>query len=100
MTKIPTMVRLDPDAVLRCPQCTEAYLHHRAVDIFARSEDAQNGMHVHVEGDDVSLNGDLAGNPSPRRQGLLLRFACELCEAETSLAIVQDKGMTIMLWQT
>lgn len=86
--------------VLRCPNCDGDYLHQVKVDAFWRKEDAATGIHeesgfgqpVHA---DVSMNG----NPSPRRQGLLIHFYCELCDApDLDLAIYQHKGHTFIAW--
>ena len=73
MPKIPERVRLDPDAVLRCPFCGGAYLHQRNVDILEQQGNAPTGVHV--------------------------LFACEFCEREPLLEVIQQRGMTIVHWQ-
>ena len=82
------------DDVLLCPACGGDYLHQGKVEIFNRSEDADEGAHVSVLGDDVRVNRDLAGNPSARRHGMTINFTCELCPAQIQMDISQHKGNT------
>lgn len=81
-------------ADLLCPACGFTYLHHTSVEIFERSEDAENGVHITVEGGKATVDNSLKGNPSSRRHGLRIRFSCEGCEATPVLTIKQHKGKT------
>lgn len=100
--------RLDGDPVewpqLYCPVCHEGgYLHHRAVNVYDRAdEDAGTGTHVYSCGSVAAVNtsADMAGNPSPRRDGLTIEFYCEICDSEHVLAIFQHKGKTYGGWRT
>lgn len=90
-----------PDLLL-CPYpgCgDEAYLHQGGVTVFNRSEDNDEGMRAIVDFDGVRISQDLAGNPSSRRHGLKIRFACEICGRLADLAIAQHKGQTEVSWQ-
>jgi hypothetical protein len=98
MTVKPNRVRIDRDDVLKCPSCDWSNLHHVSVEIFERREDAMVGVHVQVEGKAVRVDDALTGNPSPRRQGMLIRFTCETCTAKPILQVRQHKGSTYMEW--
>jgi hypothetical protein len=98
MTVKPNRVRIDPNDVLKCPSCDWSNLHHVSVEVFEREEDAMDGVHVQVRGKSVWVNDDLDGNPSPRRHGLLIHFACETCNALSLMQIMQHKGSTYMEW--
>jgi hypothetical protein len=100
------------DAVLNCPRCGFDYLHHREVEVFSRSEDAPTVRRVTVVG--VTAPGGIvgdcgpvtvehipeagAGNPSGRRDGLVIHFECEGCGTGLMLNIAQHKGSTFMEW--
>jgi hypothetical protein len=64
--------------------------------VFDRVEDAPNGLHVEVSGGKVAVDGDMSSNPSLRRDGLSIRFACESCDAQPVLTIRQHKGATFV----
>lgn len=109
--------------LLHCAHCHSEYLHHYKVEVFDRSEDSEQTKKVTVltrAGVAASLHGDLddlpdeempnppefgleidvvpskdAGNPSARRQGLVVTMVCELCGNDTVLTIAQHKGMTM-----
>jgi hypothetical protein len=83
---------------LECPACEGDYLHQGEVDVFFRDEDAEKGNHVRVKPNSVTVDDELAGNPSPRWHGLTIDFECENCAATLCLAIVQHKGQTFCYW--
>ena len=86
------------DAPLACPCCDNDNLHHESVEVFERTtEDAETGIHVTVEGV-ARFDTDMAGNPSRRRDGLLIRYSCEHCTATPAMAIAQHKGTTFLYW--
>ena len=87
----------DIHPVLKCASCGSTYLHPSSVDVYTpASEDNGYGTRVHV---DVAANscrtdlgwGTQAGNPSPCRTGIVIRFACEECHTGTTLLIWQHK---------
>lgn len=80
--------------ILLCPNCGFNYLYHRQIEIFERFEDAAKGIHVSVNGEDVKVNTDIRCNPSTRRYGLQIEFACENCHITSILTIKQHKGNT------
>ena len=84
----------DSDGVLMCPACGFNYLHQNDVEVFNRGEDEPTGLHAIIQGDRVVVNSDITGNPSSRRQGLLIYFRCEGCPAISVMSIVQHKGNT------
>lgn len=81
-------------AELLCPNCGFNYLHHDRVEVFERSEDAPQGVHVIVNDGRATVDSSLAGNPSSRRHGLAIHFWCEGCKATPLLTIAQHKGVT------
>jgi hypothetical protein len=81
-------------AVLLCPNCGFDYLHHYRVEVFERKEDEEKGVHVLVEQGKAVIDQNLSGNPSSRRDGLRIQFACEGCSARPVLTIAQHKGNT------
>lgn len=82
---------------LLCPGCNGVNLHHHKVEVFERdAEDASTGRRVTVEAYQVSVTGDMTGNPSARRDGMRVAFWCETCSALSELTIVQHKGTTYL----
>ena len=94
--KLSDEISSDGEGVLHCPSCDGYYLHQGRTEIFNRDEDAPEGTHVVIEGDDVQTNRNLAGNPSGRRHGLTIHFACELCTADVQMHVYQHKGNTFI----
>lgn len=84
---------------LKCPDCKESYLHQGKVEVFNRIEDDTHGTHCVVERDEVIVDRDISGNPSSRRQGILISFYCEVCEKVRKLSIVQHKGIALIKWE-
>lgn len=99
------------DAALLCPGCGEPWLHHHNIAAWDRDdEDSKTGLYVNV-GAGVSVEGaparnglfvarEMTGNPSRRRDGLVVRFWCETCDARPVLRLVQHKGETFITWGT
>jgi hypothetical protein len=85
-----------PEDVLHCPNCDGYYTHQGKVEIFNRGEDAKEGTHATIQGDDVHIDRNLTGNPSGRRQGLKISFDCEMCQTSFDLEIYQHKGNTFV----
>src|SRR5262245_50932045 len=84
---------------LRCPHCDTFYLSHKRVEVFERTEDAGTGLHVSVSAGSTTIDADLSGNPSARRNGIRVAFHCEGCGVELSLAISQHKGASFVEWE-
>lgn len=86
-----------------CP-CGGQNLHHEWIKVFSRNEDeaevtvttVDNHRAVTVVERRPSLR---SGNPSSRRDGLLIGFWCENCDTHSVLAISQHKGSTEIEWQ-
>lgn len=86
-------------AAVCCPYCDDAYLHHNDVAIYNRAgEDSYHGLAIHAKFDSVTINDDMAGNPSGRRNGLMIHFECENCSRTSKLALYQHKGVTYLHW--
>lgn len=107
-----TLVHLKA-GVLQCPVCEDGNLHQRTVEVYQRwKEDAEHGGawgHISA-GLDVIM--PMEKNPSPRRDGVRIRFMCEHCslaaagptsvdfaEVGPVMTIIQHKGETIMEWE-
>lgn len=94
--KLSDMVSSFGESTLHCPACDGFYLHQGKVEIFNRSEDADEGTHVSVDGTEVKTDRNLAGNPSGRRHGLTIHFSCENCPADVQMHVYQHKGNTFV----
>lgn len=101
---------------LKCPTCSESYLHQRDVTVFQRYEDQPKTIVMQQSEDNMIVTtfpSEDTCNPSPRRHGLLIEFECEHChythvdgegdehprEPLHRLAIYQHKGITFVEWQ-
>ena len=79
-------------SIIKCPSCHEGNgLHHSAVEVFQRPEDADEPS-VIVHGDGSTSEGDGHRNPSGRRNGIRITLICEHCGPCGFLCIAQDKG--------
>lgn len=83
---------------IACPHCTAQELHHNSVETFFRMEDWDEGVYTKSTHDGVVSGTDLTGNPSPRRDGVVIRFWCEICDGKSKLCLIQHKGSTYMYW--
>jgi predicted RNA-binding Zn-ribbon protein involved in translation (DUF1610 family) len=89
-------------ADLLCPRCGADYLHHVAVTVYDRREDAPTVVETRISGSIISINASSSGdnNPSRRRDGLAIDFYCEGCgDAPIQLCIAQHKGATEIGWR-
>lgn len=87
---------------LHCPRCGEGALHHSSVTVFDRDEDARSVVKTVVEAGKVHVDPSALneGNPSSRRDGLVVDFWCEACGNEPiQLCIGQHKGSTEIGWR-
>jgi hypothetical protein len=82
-------------------------LHHGTVEIFEREEDGpvlQLSVTDGVVTPSFGKSAD-AANPSARRDGVRIKFSCEICGADDDdddpiyLELAQHKGQTMMSWQ-
>lgn len=108
------MIKIE-DGNLCCPGCGEDYLHHYMVTVYDRKEDDPTTRVVTVGGPSIQhwcgprmainlVSHDVAsersGNPSSRRDGVAIRFECELCDAGPfELTFAQHKGVTQVKWR-
>ena len=104
----PYLALQEPDAgyecAIECPRCGEACssLHHETVKVFNRdSEDDITGAYTEIRGTKVETRRNLpAGNPSSRRNGVVINFSCEQCGPNVgNLCIGQHKGATFLYWE-
>jgi hypothetical protein len=87
---------------LACPHCGSACLHHGAVRSYDRPEDADlTTVTTLVKGRSVTEHVDPGNtrNPSVRRHGLAVAFACEGCHSQLELTLAQQKGATLIEWR-
>lgn len=92
---------------LVCPFCGGNYLHQVKTSVYQRSEDDDTCTLTVVEGfcTQVTALAPNDGNPSGRRQGLVIRFDCEFSGGDNhpdmpiELCIAQHKGNTLMFWR-
>lgn len=82
---------------LCCPSCEQPNLHHGKIEIFNRHcEDDTRGEHISVDEGEMTLNKNMKGNPSSRRNGIRIWFDCEHCVNRCALTIAQHKGNTFL----
>jgi hypothetical protein len=99
------------DNVLVCPRCDFQYLHHCAVTVYDRHEDAEFVTKTKIRCSDtffeephsetviVTERSSESRNPSSRRHGLAILFFCEGCHETSELTIAQERGTTILAWR-
>ena len=81
-----------------CAHCGHENTHLHSVETFSQKEDSITGIHVTagiIDGTcTVSVDTDVSGNPSSRRDGVIVYFECETdeCGKLTALFIAQHKG--------
>ena len=89
--------------VMKCPACSYFYTHQEYYEIFQRLEDC-SGIRTVVQLNQTTVDTNMKGNPSYRRDGMRMFFTCEGChgspdESENppmfELLIYQHKGVTI-----
>jgi hypothetical protein len=93
-------VQIKHDTLI-CPNCNGEYLRHIEIRTFDREEDAPSGTAITLAAGHivkVDTSSDLDGNPSARREGVSIEFACEGCGATPVLGIAQHKGQTLVAW--
>jgi len=85
---------------LYCPRCGEMNLHQDIVSVFNRNEeDSETGLKAIVSRSGVNIKTDQRGNPSSRRDGMIIHFWCEHCPGHIlRLSIYQHKGTTYVDW--
>jgi len=86
---------------VQCPACRNRNLHHGEVAVFSRGEDAAQTLVTIANGNSHQTSvaiTDGEGNPSSRRDGVLISFTCEHCYALPDLEIYQHKGATFIEW--
>ncbi len=82
-----------------CPHCGFDFLHQEKVEVWFRDEDADMALHtICGEGITFFTEDSSLGNPSPRRDGIVVSFFCESCDAKSHLMIYQHKGQTFIEW--
>jgi hypothetical protein len=95
------------EGVLCCPRCLEldrdrGNLHAVQIIAYDRGEDAAltkvTTVYNGIAGTAL-LPSAIAGNPSSRRDGVVIEFACEQCGDGPSLTIAQHKGDTLIAWR-
>lgn len=80
------------ESILTCAHCDSEYTHHVAVDIHSRQREDAKTVSTRAYGG----NKPSTGNPSSRRDGLVILNWCEHCHGLTELRIYQHKGVTFI----
>lgn len=90
-----TETQIDSDGYLVCPSCGGNYLHQRWVREYDRAGEDGETTVTEVHCTKVrTVNQDADRNPSRRRDGIRIAFACEGCTAHVELIVSQHKGNT------
>lgn len=105
------LTELSFEHTLACPRCGDNYLHHGPVTVYDRHEDAEEVRTTLVAGANISSQmkpNAASGNPSSRRDGIVIEFFCEYCgdldperksaTPPMALEIAQHKGNTYLRW--
>lgn len=78
---------------VQCSNCDSEYMHFEEIHTFSRKrEDAEEGTKVVATREGVSLETNMEGNPSSRRDGVAIYLSCEYCNQITKLCIDEHKG--------
>jgi len=96
-----------PEAgILLCPRCKGGSLNHAGVATYERKEDEPNVLLTVVENRRVLTQiapSELSGNPSERRDAVVISFWCEDCgdndEALLYMELAQHHGETLISWR-
>ncbi len=80
----------------KCSSCGYEYIHQYFIEIFDRDEDEKECLHVTVNEKRLLTDRSNKSNPSPRRQGIRIKFYCESCPYDTVMEIYQHKGETFV----
>lgn len=94
-------IAINDDGALSCPKCSHTYLNHLQIEVWEREEDAHEALvTICTTGGGVSvIRKSTFYNPSPRRNGARVQFACECCHAKPVLTFIQHKGETLLAWE-
>jgi hypothetical protein len=94
---------------IKCPVCGDTWLHQQDVEVFFRDKEYdERGLHATVavepecvfEDNNASLKVDssMEGNPSPNRQGVIIKYKCENGNHTSWLHLYQHKGESFFVW--
>ena len=95
-------------ANLLCPRCGNSHLHHRGFAAYDRGEDSETVLKTSVEVGKTTVQlvaQAESGNPSPRRDGVVIQFWCEDCgggddgSSVIELTLAQHTGETEVAWR-
>ena len=82
---------------LHCAHCGSECVHHARVTVFNRErEDATRGLRAVIEHQHCQRFADQRGNPSDRRDGIIVELWCEQCSGASELRLAQHKGVTFL----
>ena len=95
--KHPAIYSMDDQYVIYCAHCGGEFMHQRDVEVFHRDEeDSLTGLHAWIRGVEFVTTESVEGNPSGRRDAVVLGFWCEQCESTTVLEFIQHKGTELV----
>jgi len=84
------------NAIHTCPNCGSENTHHTGVDVYSRIQEDDVGHHARVDRTGVTVDTNMSGNPSSRRDGLIIHLCCEMCDFTHDLTVRQHKGQTLL----
>jgi hypothetical protein len=83
------------NAPLVCPNCGDEYLHHHSIKVYCRDkEGVEAGLMTEISCGATTITRNMDGNPSKRRDGIVITFECETCDHKSNMLIVQHEGQT------
>lgn len=86
----------DTNAIM-CPVCMGYRMKQVSVTVYERATDADPiGTAVTINKNGLSSTEHLEGNPSPRKNAVVITFECIDCSDVSDLTIVNHKGVTDM----
>lgn len=81
---------------VHCAACGHPNTHQGRVTVYDPDhENTADGVTVIVQASQAVMTSGTTGNPSRRRQGLVIDIHCEYCDEVSRLAIYQHKGFTL-----
>ncbi len=81
------------NAPLACPNCGDEYLHHHSIEVYHRDkEGSDSGLMTEISAGATTVTTNMDGNPSKRRDGIIINFSCETCDYKSKIVIVEKEG--------
>jgi hypothetical protein len=83
------------NAPLVCPNCGDEHLYHQSVKVYCRDkEGGETGLMTEISAGATIITTSMDGNPSKRRDGIVINFNCETCDYKSKILIAEKEGQT------